>query len=405
MYLRQIYRIYPKKFQIEILNQSLGNARFVWNHYLSENIKSYKESKKFKFYNENANNLLDLKKQFDWLKLSHSQTLQQKLRDLDSALKQSFKKNKNKKGFPKFKSKSSDCSGIRFPQGYKVDYSYGIKLPKIDKWIRTKFDRKLLGLAKSVTVYKNKCNQWYVSFVVDVGNNFCKPEVTEINNMVGIDLGIKSFAVTSDGEVIENPKFLRKSENKLKKLQKKHSKKVKGSRNREKSRKKLAKQHLKVKNRRKDFIKQTASTIAKLNDLVVCEDLNVQGMVKNHKLAKSISDVGFGMFLIELEWQCKKRGKIFHKVDRWYPSSKTCNHCGYIKKDLVLSQREWICPECGSIMDRDYNASLNILNQGLEDLNLIPQELRKFTPVTNGCISWQSDWASRDNQSRKPQML
>lgn len=148
------------------------------------------------------------------------------------------------------------------------------------------------------------------------------------------------------------------------------NKKHKNSKNREKSRKHLAKQHKKVANKRKNFIKQTASSIAKMNDIVVCEDLNVKGMVKNHHLAKSISDSGFGMFLLEMEWQCKKRGKIFHKVSRWYPSSKTCNCCGYVNKTLTQNEREWTCPQCNSILDRDYNASMNILNQGLRDLKI-----------------------------------
>ena len=373
MYIRENSRIYPKRFQQRTLNQWLGNARFCWNHFLNENIKRYEKEKKFVFYSETANLLVSLKKEEEtkWLNESVAQTLQQKLKDLDSALKQSFKKSKNQKGFPRFKSKNTDTSGIRFPQGYKVDFEHNlIKLPKLDGWIKTKFSRRINGIPKSLTLYKDCVGDWFISIVYEIDEKYFEPKVKEIKNAVGIDLGIKSFAVTSDSEVIQNPKFLRKTEKRLKKIQRKHSKKVKGSNNRFKSRKRLAKVHRKIKNQRTNFIKQVASLKAKENDLIVVEDLNVKGMVKNHHLAKSISDCGFSMFVKELEWQCLKRGKVFHKVSRWYPSSKTCNHCGYVKKELTLNEREWVCPQCNSVVDRDYNASLNILKQGLKDLNI-----------------------------------
>ena len=373
MHIRETSRIYPKKFQRRTLNQWLGNARFCWNHFLNENIKRYEKEKKFVFYSETANLLVSLKKDEEtkWLNESASQTLQSKLRDLDTALKRSFKGNSNRSGFPRFKSKNTDTSGIRFPQGYKVDFEHNlIKLPKLDGWIKTKFSRRINGIPKSLTLYKDCVGDWFISIVYEIDEKYFEPKVEEIKNAVGIDLGIKSFAVTSDGEVIQNPKFLRKTEKRLKKIQRKHSRKVKGSNNREKSRKRLAKVHRKIKNQRTNFIKQVASLKAKENDLIVVEDLNVKGMVKNHHLAKSISDCGFSMFLKELEWQCLKRGKVFHKVNRWYPSSKTCNHCGFVKKDLTLNEREWVCPQCKSVVDRDYNASLNILKQGLKDLNI-----------------------------------
>ena len=383
---RQIYRAYPYKATQAELNQNIGNARFVWNYFLNLIIEKYKSEGKFIFYNDLSKLLTELKKQpeFDWLKLSESTTLQQKLRDLDKAIKQSTsKKYVNKKGFPKFKSRKTDESGIRFVGNIKLLDENHIKLPKISQPIKVKFHRPLLGKPTSATIIKDRVGNWFVSFVVQVDGNFIELNKDEVETAAGIDLGCKTFAVCSDGISYDSPKLLHKSEKKLKKLQKKHSKKQKNSNNKEKSRRRLAKQHKKVSNQRSNFIKQTASSIAKKNDLVVCEDLNVSGLLKNHKLAKTIGDCSLGAFLRELQWQCKKRGKIFHQVDRWYPSSKTCNCCGYIKKELKLSERGWICPQCGSIIDRDYNASLNILQQGLKDLE-IRQELPKLTPVTRG---------------------
>ena len=363
MYISQKYRIYPNQKQSSILNQWLGQGRFVWNHMLDLNIKTYKEEQRFVFVYGMNNLLPDLKKtpETSFLKEIPSQCLQQKCSDLDKALKQSSRKAKNKKGFPKFKAKKLDESGIRFPT-FKFEGDR-IILPKMVGGIKIKLHRPLLGKKGSLTLTKDKLGRYFVSILVAIDD----PEpINEINNAIGIDVGLKSFAVTSDGEVIDNPKFYKKTENKLTKLQRQHSKKLKGSNNREKSRLRLAKQHKKVANQRKDFINQVASSIAKNNDLIAVEDLNVKGMVKNHKLAKSIHDVGWGMFLTALEWQCLKRGKHFVKISRWFPSSKTCSNCGVgYDPDLTLNDRVYVCPDCGFGIDRDLNAAFNILNEGL----------------------------------------
>lgn len=372
MKIRQKFRMYPNKEQERILNQWIGCARFLWNKFLEDNNERYENEKKFVFYNEMNARLTQLKgdEEYGWLNDAESTSLQQKLRDLERALKDSSPKKKNPKKYPHFKSKKTDESGIRVTNLYGHFQEGKIHLPKIKTLFKVVFHEPLKGKPSSVTIIKDKCGCWFVSYVVEWNCDTEQIQPSDVKNCVGVDLGIKTFAVTSDGEVFESPKYLRKSEKKLKKLQKKHSKKYKNSKTKEKSRKRLAKQHKRVANKRKNFIKQTASLIAKMNDVVVCEDLNVRGMVKNHHLAKSISDSGFGMFLLELEWQCKKRGKIFHKVSRWYPSSKTCNCCGYVNKTLTLNEREWVCPQCNSILDRDYNASLNILDQGLRDLKI-----------------------------------
>lgn len=372
MKIRQKFRMYPNKEQERILNQWIGCARFVWNSFLEKNNERYKNEKKFVFYNEMNAQLTQLKKdqEYAWLNDAESTSLQQKLRDLEKALKDSSPKKKNPKKYPHFKAKKTDESGIRITNLYGHFQEGKIHLPKINTLNKVVFHEPLKGKPSSVTIIKDKCGCWFVSYVVEWNCDAEQIQPSDIKNCVGLDLGVKSFAISSDGEIFESPKYLRKSEKKLKKLQKRHSKKHKNSKNREKARKRLAKQHKRVANKRKNFIKQTASSIAKMNDVVVCEDLNVRGMVKNHHLAKSISDSGFGMFLLEMEWQCKKRGKIFHKVSRWYPSSKTCNCCGYVNKTLTLNEREWVCPQCNSVLDRDYNASLNILDQGLRDLKI-----------------------------------
>ena len=363
MYIRQNYRIYPNQNQITVLNQWLGQGRFVWNYMLELNIKTYNEEKKFVFGYDMHSLLPELKKEQEtsFLQQIPAQCLQQKCLDLDKALKQSSRKSKNKKGFPDFKAKNLDYSGIRFPT-FNLNGNR-IILPKMVGGIKVKLHRPLLGKKISATVFKDKLQHYFVSILVLIPD-IIEP-VTEINNSIGIDVGLKSFAVTSDGEVIDNPKFYKRSENKLIKLQRQHSKKLKGSSNREKSRLRLAKQHKKVANQRKDFINQVASSIAKNNDLVAVEDLNIKGMVKNNSLAKSIHDIGWGMFLTALEWQCFKRGKHFVKISRWFPSSKTCSSCGGYKDDLVLNDRVYVCPDCGFEIDRDLNASFNILQEGL----------------------------------------
>lgn len=380
MFIKQKYRIYPNKEQQSIINQWIGSSRFIWNYMLSLNIEHYKENKKFIFGYDMNNMLPKMKKQeeYSWLKNTPSQGLQQKCQDLDTALKSSFR-NDNRFGFPKFKSKKTDESGIRFNDFKIIDNK--IYLPKIKKGIKIIIDRELLGKPGLITIIKDKCNCYYVSISVNVGDMFDKQiDKNEIKSAVGIDVGIKEFITTSNGEVIENPHFLKKQNKKLKKKQRELSKKNKNSKNREKAIYKVAKLHKKISNQRNDFIKQNASMIAKLYDFVSVENLNVKGMIKNHKLAQSIIDVSFSSFLQELEWQCKKRGKIFYKIDRFFPSSKTCHCCGNINSNLTLSDRIFKCPKCGIEIDRDLNAAINILTKGLISNN-IPLERGKFTPI------------------------
>lgn len=256
-------------------------------------------------------------------------------------------------------------SGIRFPQGIKYDDGK-IYLPKIKDGIKFKMHREFLGEPGAVTIKRDKVGDYWVSILMKVEDSFCSEKV-EILSSVGVDVGLKEFATLSDGSVIKNPKFGKKNKRKIKLSSRKHSRKQKGSKNKEKARIRLAKQHRKIARQRKEFVTQTAVSIAKKYDLISIEDLNIKGMVKNRKLAFSVSDVGIGMFFTALEWQCQKRGNHLNKISRWFPSSKTCSCCGSIKQDLTLSDRIYKCNECGHEMDRDLNAAINIDSVGSDE--------------------------------------
>lgn len=361
MFIRQNFRIYPTFKQIETLNQWLGQGRFVWNYMLSKNIERYENEKKFIFAYDMNNLLPDLKKQTEtsFLKEIPSQCLQQKCADLDTAIKNKFK---HKRGFPRFKSKRTDESGIRFPS-VKIE---GKKLiiPKMKNGIRIVLHRDIIGTIGSTTISKDKTGAFYASILVKVDDSFLPSKTPIIETMVGVDVGLKEFAITSDGEFFGNPKFLRRMEPKIKKAARRHSKKTKGSKNKEKTRIKLARLHKKVSNQRKDFINKAAHSIVKSNDLIVIEDLSSNNMMKNHSLAKSIADVSWFQFKCALEWQSVKRGKHLVKIGRFFPSSKTCSCCGH-KQDMPLDVRTFVCESCGFTLDRDINASMNILNEGI----------------------------------------
>lgn len=365
MFVRYNYRIYPNKEQQVKLSSWLGQARWVWNYMLNLNMETYEQTQKFVFCFDMNNLLPNLKKQEEtsWLTEIPSQCLQQKCQDLDTALKASFKSKTNRKGFPKFKSRKTDSSGIRFPI-VKIEENRLI-LPKIKEGIKIKLHRDPIGKIGASTVYRDAVGAWYVSILCKIPDEYYEAPVDNIESVVGVDLGLKEFAITSDGELVRNPKFLRKSEKKLKQAARKHSRKKKDSSNRNKARVRLAKVHKKIRNQRKDFVHQISSSITKDYDLVAVESLNVKGMVKNHNLAKSISDAGWGMFVSALEWHAFKRGKHIVKVGQFYPSSKTCSNCGEKKTDLTLADRTYSCEPCGYEIDRDLNAAINIKTEGL----------------------------------------
>lgn len=341
-----------------------GCSRFVWNYFLDLNNKIYLEVKekdlkdKHLNYYDCANKLTELKKENKWLKSANSQSLQQTLKDLDTSYNRFFKK---QSGFPNFKSKKNNQS-FRIPQSFEVKENY-IYFFKFKEGIKTIIHREIKGNIRYATISKTKTGKYFVSITTDFEVN---KERTN-NNQIGIDLGIKDFVIISNGEKYSLPI---KEEKKLKFLHKQLSKKTKGSNNRIKARLKLAKKYEKIENKKQDFQHKLSDKLCKENKLIAIEDLNIKGMVKNHCLAKSIYNQSWYSFITKLEYKSKRYGGRVEKTNRFYPSSKTCNNCGYINQELELKDRNWQCPSCNFKLDRDINASKNILVQVQRELNV-----------------------------------
>ena len=366
-------RLYPNKTQEQTLNKVLGSYRFIYNHMLALKQNTYNDNKKslgFIDLSKYFYGTLRKDEQYVWLKEQNTKVLKQAIRQMLTAYDRFFKQHN---GFPKFKSKKDKESALFPLEAISKRNNFNerkITLTKSLKGIRFRcsdlyFNRlqRHKDEIRSATLSKTKSGNYFLSILIDLPQEeLIKFECT--NKHVGIDLGVKDFVITSDGEVFENKHFFKKQEDKIAKLQRQLSNKQKGSNNRNKQRIKIAKVFERLTNQKNAYIHSVVNELLVHYDTVFIEDLNIQGILKNHKIAKAIQEIGFYKFRQILEDKARSNYKQVVFVDRFYPSSKTCSNCGYINKELTLNDREWICPICGEHHDRDLNAAINILHEG-----------------------------------------
>ncbi len=351
------YRVYPTSEQAILLAKSFGCVRWFYNFALNLTSETYSSTGKGLSRNDIINLLPSLKKEYEWLTEPPSQCLQQVALDLSSAFLNFFEKRAK---YPNFKKKGQKQS-IRFPQGIKLDGDC-LTLPKLGK-VYCKVSHLPSGKLKSVTVSLTSSAEYYAACLYDDGKDI--PASSTDGKAVGIDMGITHYAITSDGTKHGNPKYYRKYETRLAYKQKLLTRKQKGSNNRKKARIKVAKVHNKITRCREDFLHKLSRKLVDENQVIVVENLAVKNMVRNHKLAKSISDAGWGQFCTMLKYKAEWEGKAYIEVDRFFPSSKTCSNCLHQVDNLGLDIRSWQCPKCQMLHDRDINAAINIRDEGL----------------------------------------
>ena len=368
-------RIYPSDEQKQFINKQLGCCRVVYNSCLAYRRDKYEKEGISITSSQSINYIVELKKEREWLKEVHSKVLQQSVRDMNKAYDNFFKLHT---GYPKFKSKKDYEQKCRFPKdafigirGNRIDLIKSLKDIHFKCSVRDeRYLNKNQDKVHSLTLTKTKSDQYYLSVLIDKQLE-PKPQTTSV---IGIDLGIKDFVITSEGQVFKNLHFKKSETNKFKKFQRQLSRKKEGSKNREKARIKLAKLNQKIRNKKLHYLHQISNQLVSENQIICMEDLNVKGMMKNHNLAESIQEMNFGEFKNLLTYKCLQYERQLVFINRFYPSSKTCHCCGYKNDSLQLSDREWVCPECGVIHDRDINAAKNILEEGKRIIGLSSPE-------------------------------
>lgn len=360
------YRIYPTKQQKELIDKHIGCCRFVYNLALETKKLAYLGSKHSFSAFDLMKQLPELKKECPWLKEVNSQSLQDSIKYMDFAFSRFFKG----AGFPKFKSKRNLKKSFSAWQNIKINDGR-LFIPKFKDGIDIVLHRPMTGEIKRATIIISSTGKYFASILVDVKKENPKKITINEKTTIGIDLGIKYFAVTSDGEVFENPKYLRKSQSKLKYVQRKYSK-HKGKR----TRRKLALIHEKVANKRKDFLHKTSIKLIRENQTIALETLDIKEMVKHHNLAQAISDASWSTFVLMLEYKADWYGNNILRIGRFEPSSRTCGNCGEINQKLTLKDREWTCPKCDSVLDRDVNAACNIKSFALKNYLSVGRTLK-----------------------------
>ena len=358
------FRLYPNREQTELLAKHFGCSRFVYNYFLNQRREQYRLTGKSDNYYAQAKTLITLKKQEEtaWLKEVNAQTLQFSIRSLEAAYNNFFKKRAK---FPNFKSKHSKNS-FTIPQSASIDGGR-LFIRKFKEGIKCRVHREIKGKIGKVTITKNPSGKYFVSVFTE--EEYTTP-LKKTGKSVGMDMGLKDLLITSEGETFKNNRYTRRYEHKLAKAQQHLSRKNKGSRRFENQKLKVARLHEKITNSRADYLHKCSIFLVRRYDTICIEDLNIKGMTKNHHLSKSISDASWCKFVAMLTYKAEWNDKKIVKIDRFFPSSQTCNVCGYVNKDVKdLSVREWECPECHTHHDRDINAAINILHFGINNIS------------------------------------